>query len=258
MLPLFEMMMKAGGGQGGGATIEAFAKQFNLAQEQVSEAMAALMPAFSSGFKRKAANPYDLSDLMSTVFSGAYGKYFEDMGKAFTPQGTADGNAVLEKLFGSKEVSRAIAAQVEQFTGIGQEIIQKMMPVMAGTLMGGFFKQFTAQMGAPFANQFPTGDAFGPALETMQKQWMTAMGFEKAVPKPDVASNPADNPFAQAMRAMWGLEKPEQPQPSATAPSYADLVNRMFDSGIEANKGYQKNLETMFDSFLGAGTAAKS
>jgi hypothetical protein len=262
MLPLFEMMMKAGGAQGGGATIEAFAKQFNLAQEQVSDAMAALMPPFSAGFKRKAANPYDLSDLMSTVFSGAYGRYFEDMGKAFTPQGKADGNAVLEKLFGSKEVSRAIAAQVEQFTGIGQEIIQKMMPAMAGTLMGGFFKQFTGQMGMPFANQFPAGDAFGPALETMQKQWMTAMGFEKAAPKPDAASNPADNPFAQAMRAMWGLEKPEQPQPSPTAPgaapSYAELVNQMFDSGVEAQKGYQKNLETMFESHFGSGKTGKT
>ena len=50
MLPLFDMMMKAGGGQGGGASMEAFARQFNLAQEQVSEAMAALMPAFSAGF----------------------------------------------------------------------------------------------------------------------------------------------------------------------------------------------------------------
>jgi len=262
MLPLFEMMMKAGGGQGGGASMEAFAKQFGLAQEQVSEAMAALMPAFSSGFKRKSANPYDLSDLMSTVFSGAYGKYFEDMGKAFTPQGKADGNAVLEKLFGSKEVSRAIAAQVEKFTGIGQDIIEKMMPGMANTLMGGFFKQFTGQMGAPFATQFPAGgDTFGPALETMQKQWMTAMGFDKAAPNPDATSNPLDNPFAQAMRAMWGLEKPEQPQPSATAPgaaqTYADLVNRMFDSGVEANKGYQKSLETMFDGYFGTGKAAK-
>jgi hypothetical protein len=95
----------------------------------------------------------------------------------------------------------------------------------------------------------------------MQKQWMTAMGFNKAAPNPDATSNPLDNPFAQAMRAMWGLEKPEQPQPSATAPgaaqTYADLVNRMFDSGVEANKGDQKSLETMFDGYFGSGKAAK-
>ena len=42
MLPLFDMMMKA---QGGNA-MEAMAKQFGLAQDQMQQAMAALMPAF--------------------------------------------------------------------------------------------------------------------------------------------------------------------------------------------------------------------
>ena len=112
MLPLFDMMLKAQNG----AAMDAIAKQFNLAQEQAAQAMAALMPAFSSGLKRSAANPYDFTSLMSTMMSGAYAKYFEDMGRAFTPQGMADGNAVLEKLFGSKEVSRAVAAQAEQLT----------------------------------------------------------------------------------------------------------------------------------------------
>src|ERR1044072_211021 len=137
MLPLFDRMLRAQDGAG----MEAIAKQFNLAQEQATQAMAALMPAFSSGLKRTSANPYDLTAPMSSMVSGAYTKYFEDLTKAFTPQGTSDGNAVLEKLFGSKEVSRAIAAQAEQLTGIGQEVFKKMMPAMADTLMGGLFKQ---------------------------------------------------------------------------------------------------------------------
>jgi hypothetical protein len=63
-----------------------------------------------------------------------------------TPQGVADGNGILGHLFGSKEVSRAVAKQAEAATGIGQEILKQMLPVIASTLMGGLFKQSTGQM----------------------------------------------------------------------------------------------------------------
>ena len=115
MLPLFDMMLRAQNG----TAMEAMASQFNLAQEQVTKAMAALMPAFSSGLKRNTSNPYDLSALIGAMASGNYAKYFEDMSKACTLQGIADGNQILEKLFGSKEVTRAIAAQAAQVTGVG-------------------------------------------------------------------------------------------------------------------------------------------
>src|SRR5262245_38078750 len=137
MLPLFDMMTKA---QGGNA-MEAMAKQFGLAQEQMQQAMAALMPAFSTGLKRSVTNPYDFSSLMTAAASGNYAQYFEDLTKAFSPKGIADGNNVLALIFGSKDVSRAVAAQAEQMSGIGQDIYKQMMPVVANTMMGGFFKQ---------------------------------------------------------------------------------------------------------------------
>ncbi len=145
MLPLFDMMMQAQNG----AAMDAVSKQFNLAQEQAAKAMAALMPAFSAGLKRSTSNPYDFMGLMQAVASGNYAKYFEDMSKAFTPQGISDGNNILAQLFGSKEVSRAVAAQAAQMTGIGQEIYKQMLPVMADTLMGGLFKQSMGQMATP-------------------------------------------------------------------------------------------------------------
>ena len=131
MLPLFDMMTKA---QGGNA-MEAMAKQFGLAQEQMQQAMAALMPAFSTGLKRSVANPYDFSSLMTAAASGNYAQYFEDLTKAFSPKGIADGNNVLALIFGSKDVSRAVAVQAEQMSGIGQEIYKQMMPVVANTVM---------------------------------------------------------------------------------------------------------------------------
>jgi hypothetical protein len=276
MLPLFDMMMQAQNG----AAMEAIAKQFNLAQEQATKAMAALMPAFSTGLKRSTSNPYDFMGLMQAVASGNYAKYFEDMTKAFTPEGVSDGNNILAQLFGSKEVSRAVAAQAAQMTGIGQEIYKKMLPVMADTLMGGLFKQTTGQMSAP-VNPF-VNTAMG---ETIQK-WLESTGF---APKPKAAPEPSifDNPFTQAMQLMFSAPKPEpapqsanpfldnpfakafqemmaglaqpptkapEPQkgdagPKAEADSYAEMLNAMFDSGLEVQRSYQKSLEAIFDSY---------
>ncbi|MEZ2129454.1 MULTISPECIES: DUF937 domain-containing protein [unclassified Sinorhizobium] len=279
MLPLFDMMMQAQNG----AAMDAMAKQFNLAQEQATKAMAALMPAFSSGLKRSTSNPYDFMGLMQSVASGNYAKYFEDMGKAFTPEGIADGNAILAQLFGSKEVSKAVAAQAAQITGIAQETYKRMLPVIADTLMGGLFKQTTGQMTTP-VNPF-VNTAMG---ETIQK-WLESTGF---APKPKAAPEPSifDNPFTQAMQLMFGSQKPEQTQASATNPfmdnpfvkafqdmmgnfaaqpapkeplkpqagldmaNYTAMLNSMFDSGLEVQRSYQKSMEAILDSYLKSAT----
>ncbi|MBA3040702.1 MAG: DUF937 domain-containing protein [Alphaproteobacteria bacterium] len=286
MLPLFDMMLRAQNG----TAMEAMASQFNLAQEQATKAMAALMPAFSSGFKRNSANPYDFSALIGAMASGSYAKYFEDMNKAFTPQGIADGNQVLEKLFGSKEVSRAIAAQAAQFTGVGQEVLKQMLPVMADAIMGGLFKQTTGQMAD--ANPFA-----GTPMGAMMQQWLESTGFQ---PKP-APKQPTffDNPFTQAFQDMMGAaQKPQTPQggnpffdnpfakafqdmmagtygaqaagapaakdapkpeaDAAPAAKVTELMNVMFDSGLEVQKNYQKSMEQIFDSYLTANGQKKA
>ncbi|CAN7227282.1 DUF937 domain-containing protein [Rhizobium sp. LjRoot30] len=282
MLPLFDMMMRAQNG----AAMEAMAGQFNLAQEQAAKAMAALMPAFSSGLKRSSTNPYDFSALMQAAASGNYARYFEDMSKAFTPQGIADGNTILGQIFGSKDVSRAIAAQVAQMTGVGQEVLKQMLPAMADMLMGGILKQSTGQMPGtnPFANTPMAG---------MMQQWLETTGM---VPKskPEPQASIFDNPFTQAMQAMFAAPKAEQPQPAANpfadnpfakafqdmmaagftgtaaAPKpetakpqappeqsqFSDMLNAMFDSGLEVQKSYQKSLESIFETYRPAGDDA--
>lgn len=272
MMPLFDMMLQAQNG----TAMDSMAKQFGLAQEQTAKAMAALTPAFSSGFKRSAANPFDFSNLLTSMSSGNYAQYFEDMSKAFTPQGISDGNQVLAQLFGSKEVSRAIAAQAAQMTGIGQDVLKQMLPVMADAIMGGLFKQSTGQM-AP--NNMFAGTPMGP----MMQQWLEASGFApKAPPKldmnlfdnpftrafqemmgqqpkaaPAASGNPfMDNPFAKAFQDMMAAGYGGKPTEAAKAPApevqkgMTELVNVMFDSGLEVQKNYQKSMEQIFESYL--------
>jgi len=288
MLPLFDMMMQAQNGM----AMDAMAKQYGLAQEQAAKAVAALMPAFASGFKRNTTNPYDFSALVQAMTSGNYAKYFEDMSSAFTPQGIADGNQVLQQLFGSKEVSRAIAAQAAQLTGVGQDILKQMMPVMADTLMGGLFKQTTGQFSG--ANAFA-----GTPMGAMMQQWLENTGLQPK-PQPQPAAMAAamfDNPFMRAFQDMMGGQKKPEPQAAANpfidnpftkafqdmaaaytaqmtgqptgavkaqpepakAPekeaqeSFAAMVNTMFDSGLEVQKSYQKSMEQIFENYLATG-----
>lgn len=269
MIALYDLMLKAQNG----SALDVMAKQFGLAQQQANEAVSALMPAFSEGMKRSAANPYDFSSFLKALYSGEHAKYFEDMTKAFTPVGVAEGNDLLSQFFGSKEVSRAIAAQAAQMTGIGQEIYKQMLPVVANTLMGGLFKQSTS----PFFPGMPQQSGDNPFLAAMQ-QWMEATGMaRKPEPQTNPFSNPfnnpftqaffgtapkkeaqdvfADNPFAKAfadMVAGMSGKKPETdaaPEKAETpADSWSKFVNTLFDTGLEMQKDYQKNIEGIFDT----------
>src|ERR687894_3270975 len=72
---------------------------------------------------------------------GRHAPYYSDPQRAMSAAGRDDGNAVLGQLFGSPEVSRAVAAQVHAATGIGEAVLKQMLPVIATMLVGGLFRQ---------------------------------------------------------------------------------------------------------------------
>lgn len=264
MLSLHDMMMQAQNGK----AMEVMARQFGLAQEQAAQAMAALMPAFSEGFRRNAANPYDFTAFLRALTTGDHAKYFEDIGKAFTPQGIADGNGILGHIFGNKDVSRAIAAQAAQMTGIGQEIYRQMLPVLAGTLMGGLFKQSFA----PFFPGVQTDRAATNPFADAMRQWAEASGFASkpepanpfdnpfmqaardifaAAPKADTAANPFAEVFRDMMAGMTGQPAAQDKRDEgagAAAGSLKTLVDTMFDTGLDMQKDYQRNIEAIFET----------
>ena len=94
--------------------------------------MAALMPAFSTGLKRNASNPMDMSNFLSALAGGNHAQYFENMQKAFSPAGIEEGNGILGHIFGSKDVSRAVAAQAAAATGLSYSTLSRARPVPRG------------------------------------------------------------------------------------------------------------------------------
>ena len=284
MLPLFDMLANAQNGD----AVNQMARQFGLSPQQVQEAMEALTPAFSQGLKRNAANPYDLGNFLNALSSGQHAKYFEDAAAAFSGQGVEEGNGILGHLFGSKDLSRAVAAQASQATGIAQQTLQQMLPALASMIMGGLFKQSTGQLGAA-----PSGGQANP-LQQIIEQMMKQGGGSGQATQQQAQPNPFDNPFGKILEGMFGggqTQSPSQPQQQTqqnpfgdnplgrifgemlgggqtqaapeqsrtqpkTNPSgrprtpYDDLFGDMLEAGSRTRDDYQKNMESIFDQYL--------
>lgn len=277
MSSLFDMLA---GAQNGNA-LNQIARQFNLSQQQAQDAMEALLPAFSQGLKRNASTPNDLGSFLTALASGQHAKYFEDATNAFSPQGMQDGNGILGHLFGSKDLSRAVAQQASQATGIGQDILKQMLPALASMIMGGLFKQSTGQtqqaapsgnplqqiieqmmrggMGQPQqrqpqAGQNPYENPFGKILEGM-------FGGAQTPPQSSDAQPPSasDNPLGRIFEEMLGGGQKSAQNPAAAPKSnpsgrartpYDDLFGDMLESGAKTRNDYQQGMESIFDQFL--------
>lgn len=201
MSSLFDMLANA---QNGGA-MQQMARQFGLSSQQTQDAIEALLPAFSQGLKRNASNPNDLGSFLSALTSGQHAKYFEDASNAFSPQGVSEGNGILGHLFGSKDLSRAVAAQASQATGIGQDILKQMLPALATMIMGGLFKQTAGQTqsAAGFGGQ---GNPLQEIIEQMMRQGTGGQQTRQREPEPTPQRRdvPMDNPLGRILEGMFG------------------------------------------------------
>ena len=91
-----------------GAAVQQLGAQFGLRPEQVSAAMGALMPALAAGLKRNMTT--NQAGLESALANGHHETYIDQPEVLGAPATTADGNAILGHIFGSKDVSRTVAA----------------------------------------------------------------------------------------------------------------------------------------------------
>lgn len=239
MQPLYDMMAQ------NGRAVELMARQFNLSQQQAALAMEALMPAFSQGLKRNTSDPYGVSSFLQALASGQHAKYYDDAANAFSPAGMSEGNGILGHLFGSKELSRAVAAQAAQVTGIQQEILKQMLPAMASMLMGGLFRQTTAPQQAQAGGFGASGNILGEIIDQMMKQGggMAGQPQPRQAPQPN-PMDPFDNPFGKILKDMMGGGAQPAPrqerQPRQTDPMTDNPLGRIFE---EMMRGGQRRQE---------------
>ncbi len=210
MLPLDDMLMKAQNG----AAIDMVSRQFDLTRDQTVSAMEALLPAFGQGLKRTAATPQGIAPFFEALASGKHAKYMENMSDAFSQDGLTDGNGILGHLFGSKEVSRAVASHAAQATGIGQDILKQMLPALASMVMGGLFEQSTGRMSAASGSGFgASGNIIGDVIEQMMRQGQGSSSGQRQSGREtsddrrehrQQTPDPFENPFGKILQDMFG------------------------------------------------------
>lgn len=134
---LLDMIMSAQGG----ASAQHAGAQLGLNQSQSQSAIAALLPAISSALKQNTSKPEGLAGLLGALQNGNHSQYLDDAQAVASPAAVTDGNAILGHLFGSKDVSRAVAGHAAEQTGLDSGILKKMLPMVATMAMGSLSKQ---------------------------------------------------------------------------------------------------------------------
>ncbi len=129
---------------GGNAARQAGAA-VGLSESQTSSALGALIPALSAGMSRNASQPGGLESLFGALTGGGHSRYVEDPAAFGRQETIADGNGILGHLLGSKDASRAVASEASAQTGIGADVLKKLLPIAATLMMGALAKQKFAQ-----------------------------------------------------------------------------------------------------------------
>jgi hypothetical protein len=141
------------------AAVSGLGQHLGLKEEQVDSALSVLVPALAAGFQRNMSSPQGLDGLLSALTAGQHQRYVDNPNVLMRAETTADGNAILGHVFGSKEVSREVASRAAAETGIGEGVLKSMLPTVAAMMMGAM-SQRTRQPAAQ-------GGAGGDALLSM-------------------------------------------------------------------------------------------
>ncbi len=134
---LLDVLVSAQGGQ----TVDQLGKQFGLSQDQTMGALGSLLPALTKGIGQNMGQSGGLESLMKALQGGDHGKYLDDPSLVANPATPNDGNSILGHILGSKDASRKVATQASEQTGIGSDILKKMLPLVATMAMGALNKK---------------------------------------------------------------------------------------------------------------------
>lgn len=135
---LMDMIARMGGADG----VAAMAARVGLTPDQAHAAMAALVPAVTGGMAKQAQ-----------AGNGALVDQLAGMAAAYTGSAAGDGavtqgNDILGNIFGSKDVSRAVAAQAASQTGLDVNALKALLPMVA-TMAASALGNGTGTVAAP-------------------------------------------------------------------------------------------------------------
>ncbi len=152
---------------GGNDSVDQLASAVGLGSADTSRLMATLAPALMGGLQKNTASDEGLAGLRRALETGGHDRYIDDPSLLGSDDTRVEGNKILGHIFGSKDVSRNVAAAASKDTGIDAGLIKKALPLLASLAMGAMNKKSSAGRDLGSSAQGgglgPLGDLIGMA-----------------------------------------------------------------------------------------------
>lgn len=126
--------------------LQSIARELGVSESQVANGTEALVPALLGGFKKQAQSPSGGIERLLGMLGQMGGGGLLDEVLAPKPTNINHGNDLLGQIFGSKDVSRAVAQNASSQSGIDPALLKKMLPMVAMLVAGYLAKQQTSGM----------------------------------------------------------------------------------------------------------------
>ncbi|MDH3266326.1 MAG: DUF937 domain-containing protein [Gammaproteobacteria bacterium] len=156
---------------GGSDSIGELAGAVGLGSSDTNKLIGALGPALLGGLKKNTADDSGLAGLRNALQTGGHDRFVDNAKLLRDTETRSEGNKILGHLFGSKDVSRNVAAHAAKETGIDASIIKRALPLLASLAMGAMSKKTSAgrDLGSnvskgglgPLTDLISGGDGFG-------------------------------------------------------------------------------------------------
>jgi hypothetical protein len=138
MFNLYEILRSAQGGQ----ALDNLAAQFNITAEEADAAVKAVLPALSERFLQQASEPAAFGSFVGALGESQYLAAFTDPAAA---QASAQAPESLSQILGSSSAREEIALRASSATGLSQDLLSQMLPVIASMIFGGLAKSIQNQ-----------------------------------------------------------------------------------------------------------------
>ncbi len=117
------------------------ARSAGIGQGEAKTGLEALLPSVTRAMQRNAGGSNGLDALVGALGSGSHERYLDSPDLLGRTETRSDGNAILGHIFGSKDVSRNVAAHASENTGLDSGVLKTLLPLVASLAMGALSKQ---------------------------------------------------------------------------------------------------------------------
>jgi hypothetical protein len=237
MFNWFDLMRQAQTSGG----FDALAQQYGLSPDQAQKAMAAFLPAFAMGLQRT-ANPNDPGQFVQSMMNQAYQSFWQMAGQSFSTQAQQQGRQLLDRLFGSDEVTRRVAHQAADYAGVSVETMRQVLPVLTGILAGGMYQWMAAQGRGLQTSPLSATPQQGSERGTDPWAELWAIWTKGAEPE----KKPASHPFEDVMASFLQFSAPPETQaqqPPPPSQPWAEMIEKGRDMQMQYLASLQSILE---------------